>query len=377
MPRAHELTTKRTIVRATPIAVTPRVVQLRGLFDIPPEKRSEQRWTAHLPIDERPWAIGLIVGPSGAGKSTVAREIFGAHVVSGFEWPRQKSVVDGFPATLGLKEITGLLSAVGFSSPPAWLRPFDVLSTGEQFRVTLARALAETSDLVVVDEFTSVVDRTVAQIGSAAVAKAVRRAGRQFIAVTCHYDVEAWLQPDWVFQPHLGRFQWRELQRRPAVAITITRTTRDAWSAFAPHHYLSGDLHRSARCYLASWGDRPVAFVAVLPSMGRRGVWREHRVVCLPDFQGIGIGLRVSEAIGSLVRAIGGQYTSTTSHPGFIAARRRSGNWRMTQAPTINGKHSVGYIAANWRYCATFRYCGPPAPDIRAARALWDVPAVS
>ena len=59
-----------------------------------------------------------------------------------------------------------------------WLRPFHVLSNGEQFRATIARALAESAkgrELVVIDEFTSVVDRTVAQIGSAAIAKTIRR----------------------------------------------------------------------------------------------------------------------------------------------------------------------------------------------------------
>ena len=108
-----------------------------------------------------------------------------------------------------------MLTAVGFSSPPAWVKPYRVLSQGEQFRCDLARALLTGKRRVVFDEFTSVVDRTVARIGSAAVAKAVRRSGagvspantssaailvarKQFVAVTCHYDVAEWLEPDWV-----------------------------------------------------------------------------------------------------------------------------------------------------------------------------------
>ena len=81
------------------------------------------------------------------------------------------------------KDIVELLSSIGFSSPPAWLRPFPVLSTGQQFRALLARLLAEAAgELVVCDEFTSVVDRTVAQVGSAALARTVRQRGQQFIA---------------------------------------------------------------------------------------------------------------------------------------------------------------------------------------------------
>ena len=49
------------------------------------------------------------------------------------------------------------------------------------------------------DEFTSVVDRNIAQISSLAIQKAIRRKDAKFIAVTCHYDVQEWLMPDWVF----------------------------------------------------------------------------------------------------------------------------------------------------------------------------------
>jgi ABC-type ATPase with predicted acetyltransferase domain len=98
------------------------------------------------------------------GKSTIAGELFGASLVAGHEWPRDKSIIDGFPEKMSIKDIVGLLSSVGFSSPPAWMRPFHVLSNGQQFRVNLARTLAEATidkRIKVVDEYSSVVDRTV------------------------------------------------------------------------------------------------------------------------------------------------------------------------------------------------------------------------
>src|SRR5262249_17011980 len=150
-----------SVSRSIPITRTPRVLQLEGLFDLPPSQRSEQHWELRLPIEDSPWNIGLIVGPSGSGKTTAARERFGPHLASGFGWPADRSIIDGFPDELPIKEITGILSSVGFSSPPSWLRPFSILSNGEQFRATLARALAEPKELTVIDEFTSVVDRRV------------------------------------------------------------------------------------------------------------------------------------------------------------------------------------------------------------------------
>ena len=133
--------------------------------------------------------------------------MFGDRVYRPREWPADHAVIDGL-GSRPIKEITRLFTAVGFSSPPSWIKPYRVLSNGEQFRCDLARALAgEMNDecgmmndevtsnfgsihpalpfiihhssliippLVVFDEFTSVVDRNVARVVSAAVAKGIR-----------------------------------------------------------------------------------------------------------------------------------------------------------------------------------------------------------
>lgn len=214
---------KLSIRRSVPVVKSPRVLQLAGLFDVPPSAESENRWEVDLPVEAADWQVGLVVGPSGSGKSTLAREAWPDALVDGYAWSPDRSVVDDFPADLSIKDVTGLLSSVGFSSPPSWLRPFAHLSNGEQFRVTLARALADVRPVVVVDEFTSVIDRTVARVGSAAVAKAVRRTpGKKFVAVTCHYDVEGWLCPDWVVEMPAGTFARRSL-RRPPIDLEVRR----------------------------------------------------------------------------------------------------------------------------------------------------------
>ena len=74
-------------------------------------------------------------------------------------------------------------------------------------RVDIAHALCLPQQLVVFDEFTSVVDRTVAQVGSYAISRAVRhQPEKQFIAVTCHFDVLDWLEPDWIYNTDTGEF---------------------------------------------------------------------------------------------------------------------------------------------------------------------------
>ena len=357
----------------SPIAESPRVSQLRGTFDLVGEKSSRLQWNVSLPLDERPWNIGLIAGPSGCGKSTIARHFWPDHLHRDFTWPRDAALLDGFPAPLSIKDITALLSAVGFSSPPAWLRPFHVLSTGQQFRVTLARLLAEAPELAVMDEYTSVVDRTVAQIGSAALVKVIRQRGQRFIAVTCHDDVEPWLQPDWVYRPAENAFTWRCLRRRPPISLTVVRCQASAWRLFAAHHYLSSALNRSAACFLASWDDRPVAFSAWLPFVGAGPpARREHRTVTLPDFQGAGIGNALSATLASMWKALGYRAISTTTHPAMMRARQKSPHWRMRRPPSlaIGSERRLKKLQhATTRLTAGFEYVGPSLPR-RLARLL-------
>jgi ABC-type lipoprotein export system ATPase subunit/GNAT superfamily N-acetyltransferase len=368
-----------TITVESPVVASPRVAQLRGLFDLPAEQTSRLSWQVDLSLDERPWNVGLVTGPSGCGKSTVARHLWPAEVAHSatLAWPADRAIVDAFPQGMSIRDIAALLSAVGFSSPPAWLRPFAVLSTGQQFRVTLARLLAEAQagerPLVVCDEFTSVVDRTVARIGSAALARTVRGRGLRFVAVSCHEDIIDWLQPDWVYRPATNEWTWRVLQRRPAIVLHIARCGADLWPLFSAHHYLNHALAPSAVCFVARWDDRPVAFSAWLPFVGPgRPARREHRTVTLPDFQGAGIGHVLSGLIASLWRGLGYRAVSTTTHPALIEARRRSPFWVLRRAPALaSGHERHGRLRhATTRLTAGFEYTGPALPSRIARRLL-------
>jgi energy-coupling factor transporter ATP-binding protein EcfA2 len=365
------------ILLEAPIEATPRVQQIRGMFDLAAEATSRQEWRVRLPLEEHPWNIGLVVGPSGCGKTTVARRLFPEVTATDdtalAERLAKGAVIDAFPESMPVKDVVAILSAVGFSSPPAWLRPYRVLSTGQQFRVTLALLLATTprGGRIVFDEYTSVVDRTVAQIGSAAIAKAVRERNQQFVAVTCHEDVEAWLNPDWVYRPAENLFTRRRLRRRPRVALDVVRCQASAWPLFAPHHYLSHRLSRSAVCFLATWRERPVAFSAWLPFVGAGPkTRREHRTVTLPDYQGIGIGNALSDFIASLWTGLGYRATSTTTHPAMIRARLRSSNWKMHRAPAFAAANEGRLRHATTRLTASFTYVGEPLPRLLAEALL-------
>jgi GNAT superfamily N-acetyltransferase len=363
---------------------TARVHQLEGMFDVPEAKRAAIAWDFDMPLDQRPWQVGLICGPSGAGKSSVARHLFATELVEGYDWHPKRSVVDCF-GELGINEIVGALSSVGFASPPSWLKPFHVLSNGEKFRATLARAIVDPRSLVVLDEFSSVVDRQVARIGAHATAKAIRaRPGKQFVAVTCHEDVLEWLQPDWVCEPHVGAFSWRSPGRRPSVQLEIYRAHPDAWRWFAPHHYLSRDISKTARCWVGLVNGELAAFTSAIhhPHPIVQNMKRLHRTVVLPDYQGLGLALHMTEAVGSIARALGFRLATTLAHPALIRARAKSKRWKLTRAPgLIRGHHADPTLRAagsgQRRRTASFEYIGPKLLDRDQAQGLWGERAMS
>lgn len=179
------------------MAKTFRNQSIIGMFDLPDGIQNE-RFVGSMEFPPN-WQIGCIVGNSGTGKTTIAKHLFPGEYITEFKFDDKKSVMDCMPSNLTVQQITETFNAVGFSSPPSWLKPYSVLSNGQKMRTDLAFALMQEKPVIVFDEFTSVVDRNVAQIGSLAVQKAIRRIDRKFIAVTCHFDVIPWLMPDWVF----------------------------------------------------------------------------------------------------------------------------------------------------------------------------------
>lgn len=173
-----------------------RVAAIKGTFDFRADKIFE-RFNGSIEISQD-WQIGIIYGGSGTGKTTIARELFGEEYVESFEYGAG-SVIDDMPEHVTVANITRMFVSVGFGSTPSWLKPYSVLSNGEKMRVDLARSLLSDRELTVFDEFTSVVDRHIAKIGSLCVQNAIRKTKKKFIAVSCHDDILEWLEPDWAF----------------------------------------------------------------------------------------------------------------------------------------------------------------------------------
>lgn len=350
------------LVKECAIKPSHRVRQLASMFDAPIEKKQVLELRGDLPLDEKPWNVGLIVGASGTGKSQILKHVFGTQPNMNWDAP---SVIDAFDDRFSINDISSALSSVGFNTVPAWMRPFGILSNGEQFRAEMARRILELPSPIIVDEFTSVVHRQVAQIASHAVAKYVRKMNKQFIAATCHDDVIEWLQPDWVLELPAVRFQWRYLQRRPQISIEVCKVNRSTWQLFAPYHYMSRSVARNSHFFAAYVDEQPAAICAInkFPHPTARDIWACGRLVTMPDYQGLGIAFALSEYVGGCVRAVDQRYRNYPAHPAFIRSYDRNPRWKMIQPPgqiTAKG-NTTSLITWNVgsRPCAVFEYVGP------------------
>ncbi|AXE33133.1 GNAT family N-acetyltransferase [Chromobacterium phragmitis] len=309
-----------------------RAERVKSLFNV--DSGANFQLDAELPIEDEGWQIGGIVGPSGSGKTSIGKQIGEMYEPA---WPASMPIIDAIAPGGDFAAVTAALSAVGLGSVPSWLRPFHVLSNGEQFRATLARLVCEAPPLAVVDEFSSVVDRQIARIGAGAFAKAWRRTGGKAVLLSCHYDILDWLQPDWVFDTATGQFERGWLRRRPPLELEIHQTDWRYWPLFEPHHYLKLPHMIAATCYVGTINGEPVAHLAVSTRPGLVEA-RACRLVVMPEWQGAGVGMRFLNAICDAWRRGENRYNKPlptlfhTSHPGLADALRRDRRWTQVSA---------------------------------------------
>jgi ABC-type lipoprotein export system ATPase subunit/GNAT superfamily N-acetyltransferase len=318
------------IVKTAEPKKTFRVSSVMGKFDLE-SNQIKEHFEGNIDIKDN-WQIGLIVGKSGSGKTTIAKQLFPDSYITNFEY-NAETILDDMPKECSVEDITKAFNSVGFSSPPSWLKPYSVLSNGEKMRVDLARAILSEDNLFVFDEFTSVVDRNVAQIGSFAMQKAIRKTSKQFIAVTCHYDVEDWLLPDWVFDTDTMTFRNCEGQKknRPEIKFEIFQTfDKSIWKAFAKHHYLSHTHNNAANVYVAFVNNELAGFISILhlPHPVAKTIKKVHRLVILPDYQGLGIGIKLLNEVGKHYIKSGWRYTIVTSAPSLIFGLKKHISWK-------------------------------------------------
>lgn len=283
------------------------------------------------------WNIGIICGASGSGKSTILKHLARnfCKCISQPQFDSNKCLISNFD-NMTPKDATMLLCSIGLASVPTWIRPYNVLSNGEQYRASLAKSISESKDdeIIFIDEYTSVVDRNVAKAMSNALQKYIRNNNKRIILATCHYDIFEWLRPDWIYDLNKGGALERgDYLHRPSIELQVYRTTTDTWQRFKKYHYMTNELNEASTCFCFTWEDKLVAFNSIipLPSGSYTNAWREHRLVVLPDFQGFGIGSKISEFTGAILKQANRTYYTKTINPALGLYRMKHiEKWKAT-----------------------------------------------
>lgn len=136
---------------------------------------------------------------------------------------------------------------------------------------------------------------------------------------------------------------------------------------FAKHHYLSHAHNNAARVFVMTVNDVIAGFCSALyfPHPKVKTIWREHRLVVLPDFQGIGLGSFLSDYVAQIFKDQKKRYRSTTSNVALMIYRAKSKEWIMSRSagrvsnPAISGNdvNARGVNSSN-RRTVSFEYVG-------------------
>jgi ABC-type lipoprotein export system ATPase subunit/GNAT superfamily N-acetyltransferase len=271
----------------------------------------------------------LLVGKSGSGKTTILKNWF--NEIPSISFDLDKALIENFNSIESGEEF---LKISGLRSIPTWFRKYETLSNGEKHRATIARILENKK--ICVDEFTSTVDRDTAKSLSLGLRKHISKESL-FVVSTCHSDIEEWLCPDIVYDTDKATFRGGRFLQRPSILLTIKPANFEDWFYFKNHHYLSSAVSKSCHFYAGYIEDKIVAFYAVIHRCGRdiRSYWAGSRLVVLPEYQGIGIGVKFSNAVAEIYKERGLRFFEKTAHPSLGNYRNKSPLWRPTSTNMV------------------------------------------
>ena len=134
---------------------------------------------------------------------------------------------------------------------------------------------------------------------------------------------------------------------------------------------MSADLNKASNVFLLYWNDIVVGFCAVLPipSGNVKYSYRAHRLVILPDYQGLGIGTQFLNFIAQYYIDRGLKFNIRCTHTKMRHYLERSSLWTPTSHNNKKSDPNSTIKPSNEaqlyrRVCGAFEYIGSKAKDL-------------
>lgn len=257
------------------------------------------------------WNIGLVYGNSGSGKTTSIIQLFGEDVFD-INIDPELPILNQLPSDLTYDECASLLNGMGLNSVPCWIRPFKTLSNGQQARAEAVMLMTQNKEMVFIDEWTSVVDRTVAKAMSLCLHKYAKRNNKRVVILSCHQDIIEWLKPDWAIDCNVQKFMLPKsddffFKKRQQLKFEVREIGRESWKYFSKYHYLSenlppGKLH----LYGLFHNNNQIGFQCFANYVPHKKntikIFHSNRTVVHPDYNGMGLGIKLIDESSALLK---------------------------------------------------------------------------
>lgn len=243
------------------------------------------------------FTVLYITGESGSGKTTILNKYAESRGYKMYQMSDEEKNTPLFMLGDNWMNTIRTLTSVGISDAVLWMNTFNELSDSQQARCLIAFNMMKT-DVVVVDEFLSTLDRETALPVAYSVQKAIRKAHKRLIVATAHMDLENYLMPDVVIQGSAFPSRWKISRKNvdnssnPVVRNIVFSygTKEDYRNADLGELHYKGKYTGGTKEYLFAYHNERLVALLVSTYNMHTGGRRISRVVVHPSYRGCGVG---------------------------------------------------------------------------------------